>query len=558
MRLKVRNSLKNFLGLCFFGIPIPSGVAYGQNLLPESLIIDYDGKKSEKIPDKKAAKAVEKDFKNACNNLGKAMLLGKGPCGVGIFSSFSCSVNGKKISGKVSKAVWKMSIINKKSGSIFDLKKGETPMANLNLPYSETSMMVLRDPELIDLIAYQLLEQMPYAIYINAKKVKEPNLTVTFRHWQTSETKSFKYKVPDPPSELTIYTLQWDQEQSVYRTSILGVATLKQTLKPKVQTKKVKGKSISYLKGGSVIYTIPKDVLEQLKKGPAWAHSSQGPGANNEELTKFATNAKNEIDGFAKNDRLEQFLAGKTGLVDNFLESAASGHVGIRYGLQVLPAEGELGRLLDDTSLFNLVAEFRGGPLKGVRYYYDKLPESKMNLNGSDGGVVKARLAFARHVIGYSWDFQFPFLIDRITVDPKIGVWTFNAFLPVSQDENGLVTKSQEFNLGSTATVAIEIGGEIIGSWYTLRGFYANDAGFSLIKQGARVVSNRFGGDAFFKAGPTFTLFEVPFKTALLGSFIYESVSIRRGVGEIEDGNTEITGIVYSVGYAQGGVAISW
>jgi hypothetical protein len=181
-----------------------------------------------------------------------------------------------------------------------------------------------------------------------------------------------------------------------------------------------------------------------------------------------------------------------------------------------------------------------------------------MKLDGADGNKVEARLAFARHVLGYSWDFAFPFLIDRITIDPKMGVWTFNAFLPVSQNENGLVTDAAEFNLGSTASIAIELGAEVISNWFTLRGFYANDSGFSLLKQGGKVSSNRFGGDAFFKAGPQFNLFGVPFKTALLGTFVYESVAIRRGLNNVEDGQTEITGITYSVGYAGGGVAVSW
>lgn len=486
------------------------------------------------------------------------MLIRKGPWGVGAFNSFSCSIDGKKVSGKEKQTDWKLSIVNKKSGFEFELKDGSSSMASLSLPFSDTSMMVLKDPELIDLIVYQLLEQMPYAFYLDSKNIQDQDLKFTYRHWQTSEAKEFKYTVPKPPADLVVYRLQWDQDRSMYRSTILGKATLKEIVPPKLESKTKDNKKIAYLKGGTVSYTISKEVYDELKNGPAWAHQSEGPGSQNEDLTKIARQAKGDIDSYAKNGQLDNFLAGKTGLIANILESAASGYVGMRYGRQVLPAEGELGRLLDDTSLFNLIAEVRGGPVKGLRYYYDKLPETKMKLNSADGSKINASLAFARHVLGYSFDFQFPFLVDRITVDPKMGVWTFNATLPVAQDEAGLVTKTQAFNLGSTVSIAVEIGGEIIGDWYTLRGFYANDAGFSVLKQGGSVTSNRFGGDAFFKAGPTFKLFEIPFKTALLGSFIYESVAIRRGVGEVAEGETTITGIVYSVGYAQGGVAISW
>jgi hypothetical protein len=105
----------------------------------------------------------------------------------------------------------------------------------------------------------------------------------------------------------------------------------------------------------------------------------------------------------------------------------------------------------------------------------------------------------------------------------------------------------------------LEVGLEKTSDWFTLRGWYAIDSGFSLLKSGGKVTSNRLGIDTYFTAGPKFSLLGLGMKTALMGFYVFENVSIRKGTeGVIEPGVEAISGLTYSAGYAGGGVALSW
>lgn len=525
--------------------------------MPENVVIEFDPKVKSNLE----GKTYEKALKVSCQNIGKAIQVGSGPWGFGVFKNYSCTLGTKRIFGNQKKSTWSLSITNNEKNLSFRLKKKSDLVAEIKLNGTESGFEILQDPEFADLVSYSLMRQLPFLVKVDRRYIEKTDQTLKYRHWKTSEIDRFKFKVPKPPDKLVFYTLQFDAVTGTYRSALVGEGQLKRIEEPKLEVlkdKKKKGKKEKVLKGGSVFYSVPPEVLAVNNMGPLWAHQSEGPSERDDELRRIMLRASRELDKHAVDGTLVGYLKGDAGLIASILESAASGYVGMRYGLQVLPVEGQLGRLLDDTSMFNLVAEVRGGPVKGLRYYYDKLPETKINLDTQSGEKVQSSLAFARHVFGFSWEVPIDFFINRITIDPKVGVWTFNARLPVKQDEVGNVIEMADFNLGSTASVAIEGGLEISRNWFTLRGFYAFDGGFSLIKQGAKVTSNRFGGEAFFKAGPQFTLFDIDFKTALLGSFVYEAVTISRGVGDLEAGQSEISSISYSAGYAGGGGAISW
>lgn len=531
-------------------------------MIPEHLSIEFDGNVKSNLEKKKVAAKV---LKTSCQNIGKSVQAGSGPWGFGVFKNYSCSHGAKKIFGNKKKSPWSMNITNSNKNFIFQIKNNSEIVAETKLKGSESGFDTLQDPEFVDLIAYSLMLQLPFLIKIDHSKINKADQTVKFRHWKTSETAEFKFKFPKPPQKIRFYTLQQDPVSKLYKSHLIGEGQLSKTEPPKLESPKGDKKKSQkkkdkdkVLKGGFVYYSVPQEVLNLNDTLSLWAHLYDGPVEKDPQHEKIMNAASSELDKHALDGTLDNFLKGKTGLIASLLESAASGYVGMRYGLQVLPVEGQLGKLLDDTSIFNLVAEVRGGPVKGLRYYYDKLPETKMKLDGVNGEKVKTSVAFARHVLGFSWEIPIDFVVDRITIDPKLGVWTFNASLPVQQDEFGNVLSVQDFNLGSTASVAIESGIEISKDWFTLRGFYAFDGGFSLVKQGGKVTSNRFGGEAFFKAGPKFTLFDMDFKTAILGSFVYEAVTISKGVGELEAGQSEISAISYSAGYAGGGGAISW
>lgn len=536
-----------------------SNSAQGIEVVPEHLSIEFDQKLVAELDEKD----LQVILKTACLNLGKSVQAGQGPLGSGVFKGYSCFLGDRKIFGKKKSKNWVLLFKAQKKRLLIQLMKDSDVLAEIKLKAMESGYQPFQDPEITDLIAYALMSQLPFLMRVDENNILKSENMFQTRYWKTSETKEFKFDLPKPPERIVYYKLSFDPNLLIYRSEIIGEGQLIRIEEPKLEPLKKKKKKGSakktVLKGGFVFYSVSPEILNALSRSESlWAHASSGPTAKNPEIQKTINGGLAELDKYALAGNLEKFLAGESGLMASILESTAAGYVGMRYGLQVLPVEGQLGRLLDDTSIFNLVAEVRGGPLEGLRYYYDKLPETKTKLGGSDGAEVRSSLAFARHVIGFSWDISLDFFINRITIDPKIGVWTFNASLPVQLDEAGNVSAIQDFNLGSTASIALEGGLEIVESWFTLRGFYAFDSGFSVMKQGAKVTSNRFGGDAFFKAGPKFSLFDVDFNTALLASFVYESVRISRGVGDLDPGQAKISSVSYSAGYAGGGGAISW
>jgi hypothetical protein len=307
--------------------------------------------------------------------------------------------------------------------------------------------------------------------------------------------------------------------------------------------------------GGGVSYQLEPSVNEALSKGPLWAQNADGPGARAEELKAIMDDAHLQLNAAAMEGSLLDFINGKVkSLSSLLLDTAASGYVGLRYGLQVLSGDELLGK----TSMFSLLVEIRGGPAKGIRYYYDKLPKTTAKQEGVDGDVDTS-IEWSRHVLGYSFDFDPGFLVDRVTIDPKLGMWNFQAELPTEKDEEDRVVATEEFKLGNTVSVALEVGLELLSDWYTLRGWYSIDSGYSLLKTGGTITSNRFGIDTYFTAGPTFSVFGMPLKTALLAFFVHESVTLEAGKTEDPDAGEEaITGVSYDGGYAGGGVAISW
>jgi hypothetical protein len=525
--------------------------AIAEEILPGHLKIELvqNGEKKE------GEKAAKKSWSQGCNQIGKSLTVGQGPWGFGAFTSYSCYVGKTKLSGENRQTPWLLKVTKNSDGLVFSMTFKGDELSSVKVPPSDSFFDYLKDGEFIDHISYVLLDGLPIGMVVSKAMVGGNPPTFAGRHWRAGTAKAFKFSVPDPPEEIVLYRLNWDADSKSWQSVVVGSAKKQKVVPPT----SVKVKKKKMLKGGQVIYEVGPEVVEALALGPLWGQNAQGPGARKEELEGNLVQSQKALDQAADAGYLKEFLDGKQGIVEEILKSAASGYIGMRYGLQVLPAAGSLGRLLNKTRLFSLLLEIRGGPVKGLRYYYDKLPETKLSVIGASGEKTETRIAFARHVIGYSFGFDPGFLVDRVTLDPKLGMWNFDATMPVSEDEDGNVLAVQRFQLGKTFSLALEAGLERLARWYTLRGWVAVDTGFSLLKSKGKVTSERLGIDTYFNTGPKFTLFGAPIKTALMGFYVYENVTIKMGTSPAsESASDSITGLNYSVGYAGGGVALSW
>ncbi len=520
--------------------------------------IDLDSKKSRKPSNKAKNDRAKyfKDWKKSCEQLGKALTAERGAWGFGAFGSYGCYRGDQLVAGVEKSSKWKMTVVDGTKAVDFTIAWAKEDVAHITMPPSAATMQFFDDDEFTDLVTYALLDSMPMGQLVTKAAVTGSPPSYSGRYWRAGKSKDFKFKVPPPPESLVLYRLSWDDSSKIWRSEVVGTARKTKTNLPKSK----KMKKVTMLLGGDVTYETQPEVSDALASGPLWAQNADGPGARKEELEAVIKESQIILDAAAQNGSLLDFLKGKGGnIMTGLFDTAASGYVGFRYGLQVLPTTGELGKLIGKTNRIGLLAEIRGGPVKGLRYYYDKMPEQKAKLDGVNGGTFDASIASARHTLGFSLDFNPGFLIDRITIDPKLGMWEFNANLPAKTNDDGKVVQMQEFHLGRTFSTALELGLEVLADWYTVRGWYGIDTGFSLLKSGGRVTSNRLGIDAYFTAGPTIPMFGVPFKTALLAFYMYEHVSLTSGKKEDPaPGKSAVQGLAYDSGYAGGGVAITW
>jgi hypothetical protein len=400
----------------------------------------------------------------------------------------------------------------------------------------------LQDKEFVDLLALSLLESLPAAGVVNQESERLQGDQLFVRPVRKEQSAKLKYSYPAIPSKLIFFRLQWDKRAGLWKSEVVGFANLTSAKKE------------------AAYYKLDESVDIALKSGPLFLHNIDGPIKASDRWSTPLSDSVMLLDKVVASGKFSDFMKGmEFNLLDTLLSSTASGYVGFKYGVQVLPTAGELGVLLGKTRLISVLAEIRSGPVKGLRYYYDKLPETKAAVTLTDGRSDEQYIGFARHILGYSFGLDFDSIIDRVTVDPKLGLWTFNARLPVLLSEDGSVARLENFNLGPTYSVAIEFGLENVSDWYVIRTWAGMDTGFSLVKTGGKISSYRFGIDAFLTAGPEIPFFGIPLKTTWVLFYVFDHLDIRSQESrELAVGEEIINGLEYDAAYAGAGLALSW
>jgi hypothetical protein len=212
--------------------------------------------------------------------------------------------------------------------------------------------------------------------------------------------------------------------------------------------------------------------------------------------------------------------------------------------------------LLKKTSFIGLLAEVRGGPIEGLRYYWDKVPLHKQVVDG-----LNTEIEWSRHIVGKSFGLNLNRIIDKIDITPKVGVWSFNAKLVDSHNDDGTAATVGRFKMARGISFSLEAGVEWLSNWYTIRPWYSYDYANAINSvKGQKVSSSRVGFDTYWTAGPVFKVFGLPLKTALMAFFIYESIGLSASNANpaLSEGSREIVGVDFSGGYAGVGLAISW
>ena len=521
--------------------------------------IQLEIKNGQTLPKGKKKADYFRHWEVACAKLGTALGPKAGPYGLGAFTTYSCHHGGGLPYGEDLPPKWLLSIVDGKNQVRFSLmhldNSGYSVVTEFLMPASEHTLEFFADDEFTDMIAYALLDASPMGMLVTKADVSGSPPQFTGRFWRAGNAKSFKYDVPEPPTLLRIYVLRWDDQAMQWRSEAIGEARQIKVSQPKEQ-KQSQGTA---LVGGGVVYETSEKVAQALESGSLWAKTVEGPDHSREETNKSLRRAQIRIAAAAQSGELDDFIAGRLNAIVHILSGYGSGYVGIRYGREVLPGEGGLGQLLRKTSVFGLLLEVRNGPAQGLRYSYDLLPYTTQVVQGI-AGPVETSIASSRHTLGYTFEYEPHLLVDKITFEPKVGVWTFKGVLPATVDDHGLIVDTANFKLNSTLSLGLEVGLEELSNWYLIRQWYRVNTGFSLLKSSGRVVSNQFGIDAFFTGGPIISVFGVSMKSAIMGFYFFDAVdiSLNKAVGTSAGDVAKITAVGYTAGYAGVGAALSW
>lgn len=485
----------------------------------------------------------------ACIAIGKSMQTGgTGPWGLGPFATFTCKEPTKKFGAGVNDSLWRLtvSLVGKDGELSMRLAHEgfEDDAIAVNLGRSIDPLELLQHPELTRRIAAVLTDAMPMMTRfkrIKATKGKVANWILKYPVITDVDLEDAG-SVPPPPQTLNLYGLRWDKKSKLWRPRIVGAARLTNVVLPKV------GKNAA----GRATYEIEPAAAAALTKSALWAHDGRGSGANQVAWSQ-ALDAAYAASAEAQEDRLSSPL----------VASAADvlGFVGLRYGKQILTGN----KLLERTSFFGLLLEVRAGPLSGLQYFYDVLPPTILQETSVKDLAVQSSLSWTRHVLGYTFRLPFPFLLDSVTLTPKVGIWNLHARIPGAADALGRIDELRAFDISKALSVGAEFGGEILVSRAAIRPWGGLDAGFSPLGDKKRVTSRRVGLDLYV-AGPRLAFLGATVRFAALGFLFVENVSLtsddenRAEAVENADGvkRTVARRIEYSAGYAGLGLALSW
>ena len=229
-------------------------------------------------------------------------------------------------------------------------------------------------------------------------------------------------------------------------------------------------------------------------------------------------------------------------LLDSLLfDSLSSSLAGIRYGLPLISG----GTIISETSYLSTMVEIRGGPVKGLRYYYDMAPKSTKS-----GASGEETFTWSRWYFGWSFDIPLPTavlpFISRADVVPKLGGMSVNMDVVVDPDLDPL-----NVSTNNNLYTGIEVGLERDLAAFRVRLWGGADFSGALIAVEDTVTSQKIGADLTYDA--------MEFKNTKLTLLTFlnaERLSLEKG--EKTDGTTTINNVSFNLAFFGLGVALSW
>jgi hypothetical protein len=474
------------------------------------------------------------EWKLACEQLGMRLTTGKGPFGMGLFDKHVCEQSGDE--SKSLENTWEIVIEEQAKVVLLQVywhRGGESeeekaPVAKIEIPQSGYMPQLLQDADFADIVALQVLTELPFSYRLppgKASSLKGKDFSKNRWVEKLKETAM----VLSRPTAIRFFAYKNPPGQTLLTIEVLG-------------------RSKANVSKGKVQYKIPKSV-QRNEEPIRVAHDAKGRSTYSAAIGSSIEAWMKEAIKDLELDKESLFASTLTGLEDTF----AKGYFGFRWGKQTL-----IGiPVLEQTSMIGILGEIRGGPLSGLRVYHDRVLEVEADHIVEGINYGKTSLRWSRTLLGYSFAFDFPWVIDQIDITPKIGLWDFAATFPIALSSGEVVPR--EFLVDNEPSFALEVGVEWIASEYSIRPWFSADVALVTSQlSSSGVSSQRWGVDGWWSGGPDFDLYGATMKTAFLGFAVFEDIELVGKGGAEEDSGTFINSIDYRAAYLGVGVAVSW
>lgn len=482
----------------------------------------------------------QKEWLERCESLGQELSQRSGYYNHGIFSQTSChdAIISSDDFKRKQTFNWQIEIIETSSSTTISSyyypdadDKSRRQEASLTLSQSSDFVAYTADREILRTLATVILDGLPFS------KVFDPS----------SDGPGFVVEspvdIPPPPVEYVIYSSRFSKETKLWIPQVIGYAKRKHTAAERLA---LSGKDAAVEVGESKQmerYEYQTFVYRNMLTAGQiyWAHDSRG---------------RNQIEPSDYEQVLKSSLQlNLMGFLDELVfDTFSSSYIGIRYGYPLLDGEGPITK----SSMVGILTEVRGGPLNGLRWYWDFAPEKIEIIDDKEFSF-----SWSRASLGWSFSLGLPEILSgwfsRIDVHPKIGFMDFENRMPILNALTG-DTDSSTFSSRGSMDLGVEFGIEQRTRWLLFRLWAASN--FSgLIPQpdsDVKVSSQRAGIDAYYDL---FQLWWDSHFSLMFFSF-YENLALERrreeGQAELIVGDVFIREISFDLFFAGIGLTVSW
>ena len=450
-----------------------------------------------------------------CEALGKQLLTNPGP---GFLASYHC---GSSNPPPAPLPLWHIQLIEHKDS--FELKVaflfegGSEEIRTWSFPTGGSVLKNLAADSMPILIARMLVENLPSGW--------------AYKHVQDKLSLSTQEQIFTLPQNLFIYDLFYDKKEGIWI--------------PRLYARIIRDGD-QEIEADSKTYSMDTRYRPLLDGKTYWIRALENKERDGK-YQKFITDALQgkrdlSLPKSSKREKVESNFVS-----DLLLGSFRSSFIGFRYGKSIARADP----LLAQMSLVSIIAEIGGGPLAGLRWYYDVFPEVK---SGSDGEEEYFNLR--RASLGWAFNFEMPAsirpLINKVDLQPKIGLLDLKSYTFVSTPDG---KRRSDFDAKNIYDLALEAGAENTSSWFRSRlwgAFSTASLGVSN-KTAVTVKSLRGGIDLYFD------LYRSGHWDLNLLTFVtVEHLNIAKDPKSLDANSRDIYSLSSDLAFAGLGLTISW